>query len=84
MMKIHIRLAEPFWRAVGQRNLDIELADGAQLSTLLTTLQARYPSLKGEFDEAPPIIFVNEAEADANTWLTDGSHVHFVWPIAGG
>ncbi len=83
-MKVHVRLAEPFWRVVGQRNLDIELEDGAQVADLLTALKGRYPLLEQEFDEAPPTIFVNEEEMDANTLLPDDSHVHFVWPIAGG
>ncbi|MFQ5433879.1 MAG: MoaD/ThiS family protein [Anaerolineae bacterium] len=83
-MLVHVRLAEPFWRAVGERRIAVELVDGARVGDLLDQLCARYPALSRELEEAAPLIFVGEKEAEAGTILTEGSHVHLVWPIAGG
>ena len=83
-MNIHVRLAEPFWRVVGQRNLDVELTAGSRMADLLAALLAQYPALAQEFADAPPLLFVGEDEADEETALADGRHVHLVWPIAGG
>ena len=44
-MRIHVRLAEPFWRTVGQRDLELELEDSAAISDLLAVLQGRFPAL---------------------------------------
>ena len=83
-MNVHVRLAEPFWRTVGQRNLDVELAGGARVADLLAALLAQYPALAQEFAEAVPLIFVDEDEATGETALADGRTIHLVWPIAGG
>lgn len=83
-MQVTIRLAEPFWRAVGQRDLSLDLESDAQVSDLLAVLRGRYPALERELDDAPASIFVGEAEVDPQTILNPGDHVHLVWPVAGG
>jgi sulfur carrier protein ThiS len=83
-MQITVRLAEPFWRSVGQRNLELELAEGSSVADLLTILHQRYPALVKEFTETPPHVFFGEREVVPETPLTDGGRVHLVWPIAGG
>lgn len=83
-MQVQVRLAEPFWRVVGDRRISVELADGACVSELLDQLGRQYPDLVREFDEAPPLIFVGDDEGEADTILSEGAHVHLVWPIAGG
>ncbi len=83
-MKIHVRLAEPFWRAVGERNLKIELADRSCVADLIALLEGRYPALQQEFLEAVPMIFMGEDEAELETVLVDNGRLHFVWAIAGG
>lgn len=81
---ISIRLAEPYWRSAGQRDLQLELPAGSLIQDLLAVLFSRYPSLEKEMDGAPPVIFVAETEAKLDSRLADGDRVHFVWPIAGG
>lgn len=83
-MRIYVRLAEPFWRVVGQRDLDLELEPNSQVADLLALLLSCYPALEKELSAAPPYIFVGEEEVDHQTPLTDGDKVHLIWPVAGG
>ena len=83
-MQIQIRLAEPFWRPVGKRELNVEVAEGARIADLLSALGSEYPALSAEFAQTPPTIFIGEDEAEADSVLTENARIHFVWPIAGG
>lgn len=83
-MNVHIRLAEPFWRSVGLRDLDLTLPPASRLDDLLVALRERYPRLSLDFNQCPPHIFIGEEEADGDSLLEDGARVHFVYPIAGG
>jgi len=83
-MLIYVRLAEPFWRAVGRRDLELDLNDSTRIADLLGLLQAQYPALEQEMVEAPPQIFIDEAETSPDTLLTEGARVHLVWAVAGG
>ena len=76
-MRIQVRLAEPFWRAVGQRNLEIDLPTGACLGDLLDKLTESYPDLKKEMEEAEPTVFIGDDEATEETLLEDGQRV--IW-----
>jgi molybdopterin converting factor small subunit len=83
-MFVHIRLSEPYWRTVGQRNFDLEMEDGNRVNDLVSALCNRSKGLAQELEEAPPVIFIDEVEASMETELSHDSHVHLVWPIAGG
>ena len=83
-MKVKVRFAEPFWRAVGERELVIELDAGSRIKDLLENLKANYPAFEREIKLSPPMIFVGDNEVDLQSVLTDGVQVHLVWPIAGG
>ena len=83
-MQIHIRLAEPFWRIIDQRDITVELDRGATLSDLIIELQQRFPALAQEMDTTHPTIIVGDDEADVDLHLQEGMVLHFVWPIAGG
>ncbi|HLA97846.1 MAG TPA: MoaD/ThiS family protein [Anaerolineales bacterium] len=83
-MRIHVRLAEPFWRTVGQRDLELELEDSAAISDLLAVLQGRFPALVEEMAQAQPHFFIDEQESGPETPLQDGARLHIVWPVAGG
>ena len=83
-MQIHIRFAEPFWRAVGLREIEMDINPASRADDLLAALREQYPTLGMEFDQTPPHIFIGEVEASRDTLLTDGARVHLVWPIAGG
>lgn len=83
-MQVHVRLAEPFWRAVGARDLQLRLAPQSTVGDLLTALRERYPALSAELEVTPPHVFIEDEEVKADAPLSAGSRVHLVWPIAGG
>ncbi len=83
-MHVTVRLGEPYWRAAGQRSVKLEIGDGGCLSDALELLHRRYPKLAGELSEAAPILFVDDIQSDPDAPLAEGSHIHLVWPVAGG
>jgi molybdopterin converting factor small subunit len=83
-MRITVRLAEPYWQAVGKRNLEMDLVEGARLADLLALLSRQYPALSKELTETYLIAFVGDSPVDPETALADGNRVHLVWPIGGG
>jgi hypothetical protein len=83
-VKIYIRLAEPFWRAVGLREIEMNMNPASRVDDLLVALREQYPSLNLEFDQTPPHIFIGDAEASHDSVLNEDARVHLVWPLAGG
>jgi molybdopterin converting factor small subunit len=83
-MKVNVRLGEPFWRVVGERNLVVALPEGGAVADLLALLEERYPGLADEMAEAPPQVLVDDREAGTAVPLSDGASVYLLWPIAGG
>lgn len=83
-MKVSVRLAEPFWRTVGERDLQFELDDHASVADLMDHLTKAFPDLAREFEQAAPLVFLGDEEAAAEAQLKDGQQVHLVWPLAGG
>jgi len=83
-MLIYVRLAEPYWRTVGQRDLELELDDQARISDLLDLLTKRYPVLQQELVQAPPHLFIGDQEVSKQSPLKEGDRLYVVWPIAGG
>ena len=83
-MRVTVRLAEPYWRPVGKRDLELDLAEGARVSDLLARLRQVYPALAAEMKHSPPHVFLGDTEADPASLLTEGGRVHLVWPVAGG
>lgn len=81
---IHLRLAEPFWRSAGARELDLTLGPASRVDDLLAALREQYPRLGLDLDQTPPNIFIGDVEASRDSPLTDGARVHFVYPVAGG
>lgn len=83
-MRVRVRLTEPFWRSVGERELEIEVEENALVGDLMGLLTKTYPELEREFAEASPMVFLGEEEAAVESLLKEGQLVHLVWPIAGG
>ncbi|MDP2776906.1 MAG: MoaD/ThiS family protein [Anaerolineales bacterium] len=83
-MKVYVRLAEPFWRAVGLRELVMTMNPASRVDDLLVALREQYPSLGVEFDQTSPHIFIGDVEASRDSLLNEDARVHLVWPIAGG
>ncbi len=83
-MRISVRLAEPYWRAVGRKDLSLEIDAPSQVGDLLALFRRSYPRLGAEIDSAAPLVFVDEVVAEPGMPLHDGCCVYLVWPVAGG
>ena len=85
-MRVTVRLGDPLWRQIGERELQVDLPDAASVGDLLGHLSAAYPALlpwlAGE--EVPPTVFLDEAVADAATPLHEGARPILTWALAGG
>lgn len=81
-MRVKVRLFASYREIVGQREVDLDVAQNATVGGLLQALVQKYPRLG---DVASDSRFVVDQEfVDANTRLKDGSEVVFVPPVAGG
>jgi molybdopterin converting factor small subunit len=85
-VKITVRLGEPFWRTLGERQTVIALLPEATVSEALEILSRRCPALAAEWDqaEAKPALFLNDEMAQPDSQLSDGSTLHILWPVSGG
>lgn len=85
-MEVTFHLGEPFWRAVGKREVRLTLGDGATVAEALTALTRLYPALSAELggDEVRPMIFMNEADVFPEALLTPEARLTIVWPVSGG
>lgn len=81
-MRVTLRLGEPYWREVGARRLEFDLAAGTTVADLLQAVEGRFPDLlRGDL---PPTIFLNDDLAGPKTPLAEASTVMLVWSAAGG
>jgi len=85
-MNLTVHLGEPFWRAIGQREVALSLLPGVTVAEALAALTEQYPALSAELNngEAQPTVFVNNQMAEAQTALCENATVHIVWPVSGG
>lgn len=85
-MKVVVHLGEPYWRSINARDVEVALPDCATVAPMLSALLDQYPSLAPDLrdGEVRPAIFVDDAEAQPDMRLHDGSHIHIVWPVSGG
>jgi molybdopterin converting factor small subunit len=85
-MKITVRLGEPFWRALGERQIVLALSPDATISEALKILWRRCPALAAELNSigAQPALFLNDEVGQPDSRLRDGSTLHILWPVSGG
>ena len=85
-MNVIVHLGEPFWRAAGQREVEVSLAPGACVADALTALINRYPALASDLSgrEAHPAVFMGDEQAAPESPLAEGARLHIVWPVSGG
>jgi sulfur carrier protein ThiS len=95
-MRITLRLGDPLWRKVGQRRLDLELAEGQTAADALALFTARYPAAGADLlpdgqsaqERLPYHLFVNHRkipwEAAGATPLRDGDQVVVFLIVVGG
>lgn len=85
-MNIDVRLGEPFWRQIGQKEISIEVPSGASVGDLINSLSSLYPDLRSYLKDAevPPTIFLNDELASMDTLLHDGDCPTLIWAVSGG
>ncbi len=91
-MPVKVKMGEPLWRAVGQREVMVD-CDGGTIADVLTALSER-PGFQEAYqrhaDGIGPeyVLFLNEkalpASAAAVTQCGDGDTLRIMLPIAGG
>jgi hypothetical protein len=85
-MRVVVHLGEPFWRRVGQREVELDLANGATVADAFVALAQAHPTLRTDLgdDELQPATFMNDAEALPEAPLAPGARLYIVWPLSGG
>ncbi len=85
-MNVTVHLGEPFWRAIGQREVALSLSPGAMVAEVFAALVKQYPALSAELNngEAQPTVFVNNQMAEAQSVLLENATLYMVWPVSGG
>lgn len=93
-MHISLKFGDPLWRTVGQRQLNLDLPDGATVGDALTALASAYPEAGKEmrlgttesdfyyslFVNDRLVIFANRQTSP----LKDGDVISVLLPLAGG
>lgn len=94
MIHVKVKLGEPLWRVVGQREVEVALDEsGATVADVLLKL-AEQPGFRDAYDAhaagvgVPYALFVDEKAipeaAVSATPVADGQTVRILLPIAGG
>ena len=93
-MRIVVKMGDPLWRAVGQRQIELELADGVSLADALASMQTTFPDFGMALEAGgtrlgvPFNFFVNrklvKADDLAQHRLKEGDRLHILAPIVGG
>jgi len=93
-MVVEVRLGDPLWRAVGERQIRLELNDAATVSDVLDYLRSVYPGFGAALEAGgtrvgvPFNFFVNrrlvkERDLAAHA-LRPGDRLHILAPVVGG
>ena len=93
-MEIFIRLDEPAWRILGQKDLSVQLAGETRtVADVIGELTKRFAGLDAELrgqtgDYVPYSLFLNDEMVHwtdvAHARVKDGDRLRVILPIAGG
>ena len=93
-MVIEVKMGDPLWKAAGQRQIRLELADGATVADALARLRSTYPDFGSALETGgtpmgvPFNFFVNRKlvkDRDlAKHRLKTGDKLYILAPIVGG
>ena len=93
-MTVEVKLGDPLWKAVGQRQVRLELTDGASVNDALLRLRTAYPQFEAALAAGgtrlgvPFHFFVNRKlvkDRDLTQHrLKGGDTLHILAPIVGG
>jgi molybdopterin synthase catalytic subunit len=77
---VHVRLFASYREAAGTNRLDLSVAPGASVNTVLQLLEPRLPALT----HARGLVAVNHSYVQLDTILQDGDEVALIPPVSGG
>lgn len=94
-MVIELNMGDPLWKAVGEKQIELELFDGATVADVLAYLRSTYPEFGATLDAGggaqlgvPFNFFVNRKLVKdrhlAQHKLKAGDRMHILAPIVGG
>lgn len=93
-MMVEVKMGDPLWKAVGQRQIGLELADGATVADALAHMRTTYPDFGATLEAGgthlgvPFHFFVNRKlvkDRDlARHKLKAGDRLYILVPIVGG
>ena len=81
-MRLRLKLFASFREAVGARDLQWEIDDGATVQALLESLVDRYPDLGKALDQG--MVALNHEYVSHDAALSDGDEVGLIPPVSGG
>lgn len=81
-MKVHVKLFASTADLVGEREVVLDLPDGATMADLRAVMVARYPRLQGVMPTVA--CAVNEEYETADTPLQEGDEIALIPPVSGG
>jgi molybdopterin converting factor subunit 1 len=81
-MRVRVRLFASLREAVGQEQLDLELADDARVEGAWAALVGRSPALAAR--RASLMAAVNRRYASFDDALSNGDELVFIPPVSGG
>lgn len=81
-MRIRLLFFASYRDLAGTDRLDLELADGASVATLVDAVRGRSDALRRL--PAEPVVAVNHEYADLDRRLNEGDEVALLPPVAGG
>ena len=86
-MRIHVKLGEPLWRAVGSRRLSLEWLDrdGVSVETVLARLAVMYSAFHAAYGRHSYRLFIDAAPVTPDRReLVDGQTLFIMLPAIGG
>ena len=82
MITVRVRLFAGLSQLIGEREIEMQLPDGATVSVLRETLGARHPVVQALLPAV--VCAIDEEYVEADQVLADGDRVALIPPVSGG
>ena len=79
-MKVTVKFFARYREIVGESEIEVEIGDGASVSSLIAKLVDKYP----DFPTNPNMVAVNAEYVEPDTILHEGDEAAFFPPFSGG
>ncbi len=94
MIQVKVKMSEPLWRAVGQREMTVALDNSAATVADVLVKLAEQPGFRGAYEAhaagvgVPYALFVDDKAvpeaAATETRISEGQTLRIILPVAGG